>query len=57
MEEGDEVDAGSVEEAGVHGFQAERVVRSEVVMLDLNHGLTGFVIQLYNREPGATIRS
>ena len=44
MEEGDEVDAGRVKKAGIHSFQAEGVMRSEVVVFDLDHRLSGLVV-------------
>ena len=43
VKEGDKVDAGTVQETGVHRFDREGVVWTEVVVLDLQHGLARLV--------------
>ncbi len=46
MKEGDEMDAGRIEKARIHGFQAERVVGSEMIVFNLNHRLSRLIVQL-----------
>lgn len=46
VKEGDKVDSSGVEEPWVDGFEGEGVVWAEMVVLDLDHRLSRFAIQL-----------
>lgn len=46
VQEGDHVDPGEVRRGGVDGTQVERVVRTRVVVLDLDHRVTRLTREL-----------